>query len=109
VITIRKELRDRNKAFPYLRGPKLSNYWLYILDCFTDVSFNNRDEITIIPDSHVIQASVRLGVIDESTQSRTAVSDAWKELTSGTDIDPIDLHAPLWRWSRMGFPSIEAE
>src|SRR5882724_2968087 len=50
------------KRFPYLSGPKLSNYWPYILSHFTDVEFANSHEISIIPDTHVLQSSARLGI-----------------------------------------------
>lgn len=108
VVKVRNELARRRECFPYLSGPKLANYWLYILSCFTDVSFKNRHAITIIPDTHVMQATVRLGVLPERAASdRVAVAEAWVRLLDGTGIAPVDLHAPLWRWSRMGFPTIE--
>jgi hypothetical protein len=110
VETVRETLLRRRKDFPYLSGPKLANYWLYILTCFTDAPLRKRDAITIIPDVHVVRASVRLGVVSESVRDRIAVADTWKSLLSGTTIAPVDLHAPLWRWSRMGFPPVnEAE
>ncbi len=107
VLSIRAELQRRRDRFPYLSGPKLANYWLYILTCFTDAPLKNRDSITIIPDTHVIRASVRLGVVPVDTTDRNAVADAWRTVLKGTSFAPIDLHAPLWRWSRMGFPAIE--
>ena len=106
VEAIREELSRRRKDFPYLSGPKLVNYWLYILSCFTNAPLKNREAITIIPDVHVIRASVRLGVVSESVTDRSAVSEAWRSLLRGTPIAPVDLHAPLWRWSRMGFPEV---
>jgi hypothetical protein len=103
---IRAELISRRRDFPYLSGPKLANYWLYMLTCFTDVQIKDRKAITIIPDVHVIRASVRLGVIQEHTTNRVAVAEAWEAALQNTPFAPVDLHAPLWRWSRMGFPSI---
>lgn len=98
-------LRDK-KAFPYLSGPKLLNYWLYMLTCFTDAPLKHREAITIIPDTHVTQASVRLGVVPPSVSSE-AVAGVWTHILAGTGIVPMDLHAPLWRWSRMGFPAVQ--
>jgi hypothetical protein len=106
VVSIRETLLRRRKDFPYLSGPKLANYWLYMLTCFTDAPLRRRDAITIIPDVHVIRASVRLGVVSEAVNDRSVVADAWSAVLRGTRIAPIDLHGPLWRWSRMGFPSI---
>ena len=41
------------KEFPYISGPKMANYWLYILSQYTDAKFANMHEISIIPDTHV--------------------------------------------------------
>jgi len=94
------------KSFPYLSGPKIFNYWSYILTKYCDIDLENRNYIEIAPDTHVLQASVKLGVIkseDIDKISREEVSSIWRELLKGTDIDPIDVHSPLWFWSRGGF------
>lgn len=106
VELIRAELISRKQGFPYLSGPKLANYWLYMLTCFTDVQIKDRKAITIIPDVHVIRASIRLGVIQEHITNRVAVAEAWNSALQDSPFAPVDLHAPLWRWSRMGFPPI---
>ncbi len=106
VITIRELLLTRKRQFPYLSGPKLANYWLYMLACFTDAPLKNKAAITIIPDVHVVRASVRLGIVPTDTTDRNAVSSAWFHLLAGTRIAPVDLHGPLWRWSRLGFPDV---
>jgi hypothetical protein len=102
---------SKNKPrFPYLNGPKLSNYWLYILKQFTDVQLKNADEISIIPDLHVVRASVHLGLISHDEASPLRVAEAWKHLLAGTAFTASDLHAPLWRWSRRGFlPTLHDE
>jgi len=38
-----------------------------------------------------------------SKLSREEVSKIWRKLLEGTGIDPIDVHSPLWFWSRSGF------
>ncbi len=93
---------DRKADFPYLGGPKLSNYWLYILSQFTDTKLKNYGEISIIPDTHVIQSSVRLGIVRENAEPQK-VALAWKELLEGSEINPVDMHPVLWNWSRSGF------
>lgn len=100
-----------NKAgFPYLSGPKICNYWLYVIDQYTDASFTGRESLSVAPDTHVIQASIKLGLIDPENQNspniRQIVSDAWRDLLKETDILPIDIHTPLWLWSRGGFVPI---
>lgn len=94
------------KQFPYLSGPKIFNYWTYILTKYCDVELKNRNHIEIAPDTHVLQASVKLGIItkeDINKISKEEVSRIWRELLDGTNIDPIDVHSPLWFWSRGGF------
>jgi len=36
------------------------------------------------------------------------VAERWKTLLEGTELDPIDVHTPLWLWSRSGFIHIDA-
>lgn len=109
VIKIRQFIQnDHKKRFPYLSGAKIFNYWLYVISIYTDVLLTNRSAITIAPDTHIIQASIRLGVVDmtyeEATKNRELISKAWDGVLAGTDILPIDIHTPLWLWSRSGFP-----
>lgn len=96
---LQKTYRNR---FPYLSGPKLSNYWLFILSRFTDVKFKNMHEISIIPDTHVIQSTVHLGLADTKVSS-LKVEDIWKELLKDSGISPVEVHPVLWNWSRNGF------
>jgi hypothetical protein len=88
--------------FPYLRGPKMSNYWLYILSQYTDAPFTNLGHISIIPDTHVQQCSVRLGLVQEGAGPEE-VAAAWRELLKDSGLIPIDMHPVLWNWSRAGF------
>jgi len=95
------------KGFPYLSGPKIFNYWLYVMGNYTDANFKHKEELSIAPDTHVIQASLKLGLIDRNTFDKSGVADVvdkrWRDLLSGTNIAPIDIHTPLWLWSRGGF------
>lgn len=90
------------KRFPYLSGPKLSNYWPFILSRFTDTSFKNAQEISIIPDTHVIQSSVKLGLANPDA-SPLKVEMVWREVLAGSGIDPTTMHPVLWHWSRNNF------
>lgn len=103
VVRIKNILQvDERQHFLYLRGPKLANYWLYILHNFTDIKLRNLHKISIIPDTHVLQASQQLGLTDH-THSPDQAAEAWFELLKGSDLVPIDLHPILWNWSRAGF------
>lgn len=96
------------KDFPYISGPKLLNYWLYMITCFTDVKFVRREAISIVPDVHVRRATGVLGLVrEEDLGDPVRVASVWHEVLGGSDFVPIDLHAPLWRWSRAGFPDIQ--
>lgn len=103
-----KEFIARNKKkFPYLGGNKICNYWLYVMEQYTDVTFVDRENITVAPDTHVIQASERLGIIssEEAGQGNVQeiVAQRWQEILKGTDLVPIDVHTPMWLWSRGKF------
>lgn len=107
VPTIKEYLAENRRLFPYLSGPKLSNYWLYMLLSFTDVDLKHREEISIIPDVHVRKATVRLGLADvRAAEDPMYVAEIWRRVLGGSGLVPIDLHAPLWRWSRAAFPDI---
>lgn len=94
------------KGFPYLSGPKIFNYWSYILTRYCNINLKNRDFIDIAPDTHVIQSSIKLGVLtkeEAESFSREKINAKWRELLAGSGIDPIDMHSPLWFWSRQNF------
>ncbi len=97
---------SNKKVFPYLSGPKIFNYWSFILGLYCDINFKNKDQIEIAPDTHIIQCSILLGVItkqEAETLSKDEISKRWRELLKGSDITPIEMHAPLWFWSRNEF------
>jgi hypothetical protein len=101
---------EHSKEFPYLCGKKICNYWLYVIGQYTDANLVNREALSIAPDTHVIQASVRLGLVapdcQQAANAAVVVAEAWSDVLAGTGIAPIDLHTPLWLWSRGGFPPI---
>lgn len=110
VKQIKEYIARNKKKFPYLGGNKICNYWLYVLEQYTDVQFADRENITVAPDTHVIQASTRLGVISEEEAMQgnvqMIVADRWRELLAGTKWSPIDVHTPMWLWSRGKFQDI---
>lgn len=107
VKKVKEYIHNNKKDFPYLGGNKICNYWLYVLEQYTDIVFVDRENITVAPDTHVIQASQRLGVIsaEEAQLSNVQIilAERWKELLMGTDLAPIDVHTPMWLWSRGKF------
>lgn len=107
VRKIKECIQNNKKDFPYLGGNKIVNYWLYVLEQYTDIRFVDRENITVAPDTHVIQASQRLGIIseEEAKQSNVQIllADRWQDLLVGTALKPIDVHTPMWLWSRGKF------
>lgn len=107
VIKIKEYIRNNKKLFPYLGGNKICNYWLYVMEQYTDAEFNDREYITVAPDTHVIQASIKLGVITAEEASGSDVqlklAQRWFDLLKDTEYRPIDVHTPMWLWSRGKF------
>lgn len=97
---------SHKKGFPYLSGPKLFNYWSFILGERCNITLKNRELIDIAVDTHVTQSSIALGVISEQealSLPTVEIAGRWRDLLSGTGIAPVDLNEPLWFWSRNGF------
>ncbi len=94
------------KGFPYLSGPKIFNYWSFIIQEYGKIKLKNSEFIEIAPDTHITKCSVILEVITkEESESLTKekISERWREILHGTEINPIDMHPPLWFWSRNNF------
>lgn len=111
VKRIRKYIQtEYKKEFPYLSGTKICNYWLYVIYQYTDREFYNIESLTVAPDTHVCKATYQLGLINEeqfaSGNVQTHVIAAWNKLFENTHYKPIDIHTPLWLWSRNGFKAI---
>ncbi|MEI4828626.1 hypothetical protein WAX78_04060 [Bacillus sp. FJAT-53711] len=103
--------KTRKSEFPYLSGPKIFNYWLYVLETYAAIEWKSRELITVAPDTHILKASVKLGlcsseVLNGTNEDRQTVAKAWEKALTGSGLAPIDVHTPLWLWSRAGFPSL---
>lgn len=97
---------EYKKSFPYLSGPKIFHYWSYILGEYCSIALKNKTFIQIAPDTHVIKCSIILGVLDEKdalTLTRDAISARWREVLKDSELSPIDMHSPLWFWSKNNF------
>ncbi len=105
--------KEHKKEFPYLSGNKICNYWLFVLWQYTDIEFVNLGDLTVAPDTHVIKATYKLGLITEEelndSHVQLLVIKRWNELFEGTKYKPIDIHTALWLWSRNGFRKLEDE
>lgn len=107
VQRVKAYILAHKRDLPYLSGTKILNCWLYVMSRYTDASLEDRHYITVAPDTHVIQASAKLGLIYPEELGkpgiREKVSFLWEAVFQGTDLCPIDIHTPLWLWSRGGF------
>ena len=103
--------KENKKKFPYLSGAKICNYWLYVIYQYTDREYRNMEGLTVAPDTHVCRATHRIGLITDeefnSSNVQQIVIDRWRELLEDTEYKQIDVHTPLWLWSRNGFGEIE--
>lgn len=111
VNKIRDFIQKENKSkFPYLSGTKICNYWLYVLYQYTDIKYKNIECLTVAPDTHVVKATRKLGLITdkefENSNVQEIVIEKWNKLLTDTEYNPIDIHTPLWLWSRNGFVDI---
>jgi len=103
--------KEKKSKFPYLSGTKICNYWLYVMYQYTDLNYKNIECLTVAPDTHVVKATHRLGLISDTELIRsdvqTVVIDRWNEMLKNTKYKPIDIHTPLWLWSRNGFKELK--
>lgn len=103
--------KENKKKFPYLSGTKICNYWLYVIYQYTDKKYKNIEKLTVAPDTHVVKATHRLGLITDEELERSDVQlitiERWNKLLEGTKYKPIDIHTPLWLWSRNGFKEVK--
>jgi hypothetical protein len=98
--------KEHRSGFPYLSGPKIFNYWSFIISTYGGANLKNKEFIEIAPDTHITKCSVLLDVIsdDEAKRfSKEQISQRWRETLGGSGIAPIDMHPPLWFWSRNNF------
>jgi len=76
------------------------------LKSYGNVPLKNAELIEIAPDTHVTQCSIILGVItkeEAKNLSKEEISEKWRQILKNSGITPIEMHPPLWFWSRNGF------
>lgn len=102
---------EKKRLFPYLSGTKICNYWMFVMYQYTDVKYKNIECLTVAPDTHVIKSTHHLGLITDEELELSNVQEIviarWNELLESSVYKPIDIHTPLWLWSRNGFQDIK--
>lgn len=108
---VKNYMLSHKKDFPYLSGNKIMNYWLYVMIQYTDLELTDKCNISVAPDTHVVQASLKLGLISlaefESSNAQEIVALRWEQLFKDTKYNPIDVHTALWLWGRGKFQPID--
>lgn len=83
---------------------------MYVISQYTDRKYKNIQNLTVAPDTNVCKATYKLGLITndefDSYNVQKIVIERWQELLKNTKYNPIDIHTPLWLWSRNGFKEI---
>ena len=106
LAAVRAFLQAHKADFPYLCGPKLANYWLYVMSSYMDWPLVGRASLSVAPDRHVIAAAVELGLVAAAEATPGRVAGRWAAMADRAGMSPIDLHTPLWLSARAGFPSL---
>lgn len=106
VSNVLNEIQVKNKKhYPYLSGNKIANYWLYVMINYTSLRLIDKENISVAPDTHVIQATQKLGLIKDVNASNAQMQtiEIWQRILKGSELKQIDIHTPMWLWSRGGF------
>lgn len=98
--------KEYKKWFPYISWPKIFNYWCSILPTYTWIELKNREFIDIAVDTHVMQGSIKLWVVkkeEKDSLSKEEIHKRWRDILKDSWISPVEMHSPLWFWSRNNF------
>ncbi|HEX4713330.1 MAG TPA: hypothetical protein VH164_00215 [Ktedonobacteraceae bacterium] len=72
--------RIQQLSFEEVQWRERTSAWLYVMLQYTSAPLKERHLLSVAPDTHVIQASVALGLVQKSgdlTSLRTRVARAW--------------------------------
>jgi len=106
--------KSSKENYLYFTLPMALNYqrnsytlWECANKTYRDVDTADVFDVNAVIDTHVIQASERLGLITSKETGmgnvQEIVANRWKEVLMETDLVPIDVHTPMWLWSRGKF------
>jgi endonuclease III len=100
------EVRKRLKAFPYLRGNKLSNFYIRVMGETGLFKLNNLNELDIPVDKQVARFTLYSGVLKLLSESfigcaqdeplRGLIEEAWRNAAKAMDTAPWKLDEPIW-------------
>lgn len=100
------EVKKRLKAFPYLRGNKLSNFYIRVMGETGLFKLKNLNELDIPVDKQVARFTIYTGVLNLLSVSfvgcsqdeplRGLIEEAWRNAAKALDTAPWKLDEPIW-------------
>ena len=101
-----KEIKGKIDAFPYLRGRKLSNFYLRVMGEKGLFKISNFDELDIPVDIQVARFTIYTGVLRLLSESfrgcvheeplRGLIEEAWRNAAQEINTFPWKLDEPIW-------------
>jgi hypothetical protein len=100
------EIKDRLSGFPYLRGPKLSNFYIRVMGETGLFKVKDLDMLDIPVDKQIARFTVYTGVLKlDSGKFQGCVNDdpfrsiiqrIWREAAKAINTSPWRLDEPMW-------------
>jgi len=100
------EIKRQLRAFPYLRGNKLSNFYLRAMGETGLFKVRNLNELDIPVDKQVARFTIYTGVLKllseefigcpQENPLRSLIEEAWRDAAKKFDVAPWKLDEPIW-------------
>ena len=101
-----EEIKRRLQDFPYLRGNKLSNFYIRAMGETGLFKVKNLDELDIPVDKQVARFTIYTGVLKllskqfvgcaQDEPLRSLIEEAWRDAAKKLDVAPWKLDEPIW-------------
>lgn len=101
-----EEIKQKLKDFPYLRGPKLANFYIRAMGETGLFKVRNLNELDIPVDKQVTRFTIYTGVLKlqggkfqgcaNDDPLRSIIQEAWRKAAKALGIAPWKLDEPIW-------------
>lgn len=101
-----EEVKEKIDEFPYLRGPKLNNFYIRVMGETGLFKLKNLDELDIPVDKQVARFTMYTGVLRLLNEQftgcvheepiRSLIEEGWRNAAIKLDIPPWKLDEPIW-------------
>jgi len=101
-----KQIKNELKQFPYLRGSKLSNFYIRVMSEKKLLKVNNLDELDIPVDKQVARFTAYTGALRLITNKfqgcvnddplRSIIEEVWRRAAKAINTYPWKLDEPIW-------------